>query len=122
MHCSSTTNRLWTPIPSNDSNSAFFANTDHKKLAITWHQRLGHLHPDGVIQFLRRQKLIPISKNNFVSCDACSMGKLTQSPATSPFHRSPNLLNLVHSDLMGPISPVSKSGFKYVLSFIDDHS
>lgn len=50
------------------------------------------------------------------------MGKLVQSPSTSPFYRSPAVLNLIHSDILGPISPPTKSGMKYIISFIDDHT
>lgn len=50
------------------------------------------------------------------------MGKLAQSPATSPFHRSPGVLNLIHSDVLGPIHPPTPSGAKYFLPFIDDHT
>ena len=32
------------------------------------------------------------------------------------------ILALVHSDLAGPIQPLTKDGYKYVLNFIDDYS
>lgn len=50
------------------------------------------------------------------------MGKPTQSPATSSFHRAPQLLDLVHSDILGPIHLPTVNGKKYILSFIDDHT
>lgn len=50
------------------------------------------------------------------------MGKLPQSPSTSPFHRSSHILDVIHSDLMGPISPPTKSGAQYIMSFVDDHT
>ena len=31
-------------------------------------------------------------------------------------------LELVHSDLAGPVNPVGKDGFNYALSFVDDYS
>lgn len=36
--------------------------------------------------------------------------------------RAKNVLELVHSDLCGPINPISSSGKRYFLSLIDDHS
>lgn len=32
------------------------------------------------------------------------------------------MLELIHSDIYGPISPSSTSGLRYILCFIDDHS
>lgn len=75
-----------------------------------------------VISLLRTLNLPPLVRHNFVACDECLLGKSTQSPATSSFHCSPNILNLVHSDILGPISPPTATGKKYILSFIDDHS
>lgn len=104
------------------SHSALVTRTDSISNATAWHRRLGHLHPDGVISFLQHTKRPPISRQEFIGCDDCAQGKSTQSPATSPFRRSPNALDLVHSDLLGPISPPTSSGKKYILSFIDDHT
>ena len=59
------------------------------------------------------------------SCSGCVRGKM----ATSPFSntsgsdvKSSVPFELVHSDVMGPIKPVSKGGSKYIVTFIDDYS
>lgn len=36
--------------------------------------------------------------------------------------RAKEVLELIHSDICGPISPTSTSGLRYILSFIDDCS
>ena len=36
--------------------------------------------------------------------------------------KATKILALVHSDLAGPIHPLAKDGYKYVLNFIDDYS
>lgn len=66
--------------------------------------------------------MVTLNQKNFPQCDACALGKLTRAPSTHSFHRSPAPLNLVHSDLIGPISPSTKSGYKYIVTFIDDHT
>lgn len=66
--------------------------------------------------------LPPLSRKDFLNCEACAMGKSTQSSPTSPFHRAPNLLDLVHTDIIGPIHPPTVNGKKYILTFIDDHT
>lgn len=51
-----------------------------------WHRRLGHLHPAGVILFLKSSGLSTPTIKEFPFCDACAMGKTTRSILTSPFH------------------------------------
>ena len=36
--------------------------------------------------------------------------------------KATNILALVHSNLAGPIQPLAKDGYKYVINFIDDYS
>ncbi|CAI7787450.1 unnamed protein product [Closterium sp. NIES-53] len=54
-------------------------------------------------------------------CVGCLEGKMARkpfSPSTKPNASEP--LKLVHTDLCGPITPVSKGGARYVLTLIDD--
>lgn len=60
--------------------------------------------------------------SDFLECQSCICGKMIQSPSTSSFTRASNILDVVHTDLMGPISPPTPSGKKYILTFINDHS
>ena len=50
------------------------------------------------------------------------MGKYTKTTFLSSDMRSARTLDLIHSDLCGPISSVSLRGYKYYVTFIDDHS
>lgn len=84
------------------------------------HRRLGHLHPAGVLQYLKSIGLGGINLKDFLFCDACAMGKTTRASTTSSFHRSKMPLACVHSDLLRPIGPASRGGKKYIMTFIDD--
>lgn len=114
--------RLWHPTVSHVTHDAYSATTSKADVALIWHRRLGHLHPDGVIEFVRRWKGVTLSRRDFGSCDACAMGKMKSVPAVNPFHRAPNVLDVIHTDLLGPITPSSVSGKKYILTFIDNHT
>lgn len=116
------TDKLWHPVSRISSHSALVSRTDKPSTAQLWHRRLGHLHPDGVIHFLKHFGNDTLTRNDFSGCDDCAQGKSYQTSATSPFHRSPRVLDLVHSDLLGPIHPPTRGGKKYILSFIDDHT
>ena len=50
------------------------------------------------------------------------MGKYTKTAFPSSDSRSAGVLDLIHSDLCGPMSFVSLRGFEYYVTFIDDHS
>lgn len=114
--------QLWqTTVRSSTSERAFAASSLTKTaFATLWHRRLGHLHPAGVLHYLKSIGLGGITVKDFPFCDACAMGKTTRAIATSSFHRSKMPLACVHSDLLGPIDPVSRGGKKYIMTFIDD--
>ena len=49
-------------------------------------------------------------------------GKVQQDCFSSSDSRSADTLDLIHSDLCGPMSYVSLRGYEYHVKFIDDHS
>ena len=57
------------------------------------------------------------------SVTLCCRGKLPHCAVNrKPDARALKPLDLVHSDLAGPISPVAKDGFEYAICFLDDYS
>lgn len=62
-----------------------------------------------------------IDKSN-LNCEVCTQGKFAQSRNRQPDARAKAALNLVHTDLAGPIEPEAKEGFRYTLAFTDDFS
>eukprot|EP00171_Calliarthron_tuberculosum_P001299 IDg1299t1 len=57
------------------------------------------------------------------TCEGCVMEKMprTSIPKTSQ-SRSAGILDLVHSDVAGPLPVSSKGGARYFVTFIDDKS
>ena len=55
-------------------------------------------------------------------CRGCALGKYTKTSFPSSDNRATSILDLIHSDVCGPMSTVSLSGHKYYVSFIDDYS
>lgn len=114
--------QLWHPAVSPKTHEAYSVTTSKTDIALLWHRRLGHLHPDGVIDFLKRRKGMVLARRDFLPCDACAMGKLKFTPAINSLHRATTPLGMIHTDLLGPISPSTVSGMKYILTFIGDHT
>ncbi|CAI7771922.1 unnamed protein product [Closterium sp. NIES-53] len=91
----------------------------------TWHNRLGHLHlaaiqamaTTGIVDGLEFVR----SSGDDEKCVGCLEGKMARKPfppSTKPNASEP--LKLVHTDLCGPITLVSKGGAHYVLTLLDD--
>ena len=55
-------------------------------------------------------------------CIGCALGKNTKKRFPSSIKRSKEILNLIHSELCGPMSAPSLSGYLYYVFFIDDFS
>ncbi|KAH9699266.1 retrovirus-related pol polyprotein from transposon RE1 [Citrus sinensis] len=62
----------------------------------------------------------PTSMPDF--CDACQYGKIHQFPFYSTGIKTKAPLELVHTDLWGPTPIPSLQGYRYYISFVDDHS
>lgn len=95
------------------------------KEAHLWHCRFGHLNQDGM-KMLADQKMVvglPAMKTTMEKCQTCIVGKQHRSaiPKKSLW-RASKPLQLIHSDICGPITPASHSDKRYILSFIDDFS
>ena len=55
-------------------------------------------------------------------CKACGLGKYAKVAFPSSENRSKGILDLIHSDVGGPMSAVSLGGYHYYVIFIDDFS
>ena len=104
----------------------------------TWHERLAHVHKKGIASMARndvvsginlpRSALCRTTNQNSdcdsVTCPACVYGKATRAviPKVRSTVRSLFPLELVHSDICGPLEKQSVGGAKYFITFIDDHT
>lgn len=87
-----------------------------------WHRRYGHLNLDSVKRLPSMVTGIDVRGNDIPACARCAEGKHHKLPFKSMGNRSSELLDLVHSDLCGPMEKPSIGGSKYFVTFIDDAS
>ena len=86
-----------------------------------WHNRLGHLNEKYLNQ-LKDEKLIDFNVNEKDQfCGDCCFGKQSRLPHKSPSTAN-TVLELVHSDICGPMPVVTYNQKKYFLTFIDHFS
>lgn len=91
-----------------------------------WHRRWGHLGHSSLLEMSRKGLVTKFefdtTNSGSDACDACLRGKHTRSPFPKGGRtRATKLLELVHSDVCGPF-PVTREGYKYYASFVDDYS
>lgn len=96
-------------------------NTD----AYTWHRRLGHMNLQSMKK-MRDGAVIGINyvedNNQIKACEVCAKGKQARLPFKTSESRSSSVLELVHSDLVGPMETQSIGHARYILTLIDDYS
>lgn len=89
-----------------------------------WHRRLAHLNRKSMIE-LPRMVLGLGTEDVQISnepCETCVTGKQARFPFRTSKYRASEPLELVHSDICGPMETPSLGGNKYFLTFIDDFS
>lgn len=90
-----------------------------------WHKRFGHLNYEALKEMSDKEIIrgLKMQNSNHEKCEACIMGKSTRShfkDLNRPLRN--DILELVHVDLVGPISPESLGHSKYILIITDDCS
>jgi hypothetical protein len=92
----------------------------------TWHHRLGHLNTATIkkMESLKVADGLLISSSPQPSiCEGCVYGKHHHQPfPTGGRTRGTRIGDLIHSDLVGPMSIPSPSGSRYMVIFKDDFS
>ena len=88
-----------------------------------WHRRLAHLHY-GALPTLRKVSIgLPEFGDQLSGvCCGCALGKNDKRPFQSSDSKAKGILDLIHSDLCGPMSVDTLNGFSYFVTFIDDYS
>ena len=90
-----------------------------------WHARLGHISYETIKAMVKNELVIGMTRapTGKETCESCLLGKQTRQTfpqATS--YRALSILELIHGDLCGPISPSTAARRRYMFVLIDDCS
>jgi transposase InsO family protein len=69
------------------------------------------LHSDGLLTLFDFE--------SYETCEACLLGKMTKTPFIGFPERASDLLELIHTDVCGPMSTTARGGFQYFITFTD---
>ena len=70
------------------------------------------LHKDGVLK--------SFDIDSFDTCEACLMGKMIKTPFNGVVKRATELLEIIHTNVCGPMSTAARNGYLYFVTFTDD--
>ena len=89
-----------------------------------WHRRMAHLNQKDLVKLKNGQASgIEFSVPKSIEpCVPCMKGKQSRLPFPKQGRRASSILELIHSDLAGPMEEKSIGGANYFLTFIDDFS
>lgn len=90
-----------------------------------WHKRLGHVNTRDLVDMVKKGAAFGIDVGAECSAPACSIcmrGKCASLPFNSSTSKCHKKLEIIHTDLCGPMRVESKGEAKYFMTFIDDYS
>lgn len=92
---------------------------------VLWHRRMGHLNFSDVSKLPECAEGVtpfPDKSKGSITCTTCLEGKQTRLPFNNTGTRASHSLQLIHTDLCGPMEETSLGGMKYFITFIDDYT
>lgn len=92
--------------------------------AMLWHRRFGHVNYGTLCKLNDAVDGICVNGDDaqIKQCKVCDLGKQHRNPFPISETRSTKILELIHTDLCGPMENKSIGGARYMLTFTDDFS
>lgn len=88
-----------------------------------WHRRMGHICDNNLMKVKNSSIGIDFKpQSDREVCKVCAIGKQSRAPFKEKGTRAKSLLQIIHSDVCGPLPIKSFSGAKYFVTFVDDFS
>ena len=75
---------------------------------LLWHLRLGHINLRRIQRLVVDGPLSSLAVEPFPVCESCLEGKMTNRPFKAKGNRAKEVLELVHTDLCGPMNIQSR--------------
>ena len=93
-----------------------------ERSSMLWHKRLGHISRDKMQRLIKEGVLHDLDFLDFDTCVDCIKGKLPARARKGKKGRKQDVLEMIYTDICGPITPSAIGGYKYFITFIDDCS
>ena len=112
---------IWNKIDYDEtSEQRNLANRDPLSL---WHKRLGHNNVEDIYKLKDHAVGLKLSEHNLTNCETCQLNKSKKLPVPkNSGTRASEALEIVHTDVLGPIQPEAGYGHRYAIRFVDSFS
>ena len=87
-----------------------------------WHLRLGHINSSRIHGLVKSGILNSLIFEPIPVCESCLEGKMKKRPFKAKGNRAIIQLELVHTDVCGPMSVQARDGYEYFITFTNDYS
>ena len=88
-----------------------------------WHRRIAHVQYKSLPLASKDVEGLPEMQTKHEGvCKGCAKGKNAKNTFPSSESKAKGILEIIRSDICGPMSSSSLSGYAYYVSFIDDFS
>jgi len=104
-----------------NSPSVFVSHFDSDLESIKWHARHSHINQDRMSGLAKEDLLDQLIKFKSPRCESCLTGEGTTKPFGKA-SRPSSSLELIHSDICGPMNVKARHMAFYFYTFIDDYS
>lgn len=93
---------------------------------LEWHRKLGHINTAAMKNLLKLSDGMKLTESDLsdprLVCEVSFKAKHTRSPFDKVRRRATRPLEIIHTDLCGPIEPETWGGNKYFVTFLDDYT
>lgn len=91
-----------------------------------WHRLLGHRDPSAIKDMVSQrlvEGIVLVDCGCLRQCDVCMKAKFSRLPfPKKSLTTTTSVLELIHTDVCGPMQTESHGGMRYFVTFIDDYS
>lgn len=98
----------------------------NEKCIHTLHRKMGHRDPNAIRKMISNGSIVGLEIVECgirEMCDVCLKGKMTRTPfPKKSLSESSATMDLVHTDVCGPMQTATPGGKRYIVTFIDDFS
>lgn len=85
-----------------------------------WHRKMGHLGWTNLKLLPHLARGVEFKEENIGSCIVCAMAKQTKKPHNTTRRRADRPMQVIHTDVCGPVNPATHDGKKYFVTCLDD--
>ena len=87
-----------------------------------WYCRLGHINESRINKLFKDKFFDPYDYESYRTCESYLIKKMIKTPFIRHGERMSDILDLVHTDVCGPMSTQARGWYSYFIIFTDDRS